>query len=203
VVGGHQRLKVLEQTGAKTTKVVVVDLDPEREKALNVALNSRHIQGEWTEGLGAILQELKVELPELSAALRLDVLETDFQKLFPPEGYAGLVDPDVLPEEPEKPVSRPGDLWQLGRHRLICGDSTKPETLKSVIVGDISPWSAGIDVPQAGASGVTSVFTQTLEVPDAQQGGLFDDTSTDWARSLQEGRGCGAWCSSSDGASSA
>jgi len=133
VVGGHQRLKVLEREGAKTTKVVVVDLDPEREKALNVALNSRHIQRDWSAGLGAILQELKVELPELSAALRLDILETDFQKLFPPEGYAGLIDPDALPEEPEKPVSRLGDLWQLGRHRLICGDSTKPETLKTLM----------------------------------------------------------------------
>jgi ParB-like chromosome segregation protein Spo0J len=78
VVGGHQRLKVLEQAGAKSTKVVVVDLDPEREKALNVALNSRHIQGDWNAGLGAILQELKIELPELSATLRLDILETDF-----------------------------------------------------------------------------------------------------------------------------
>jgi ParB-like chromosome segregation protein Spo0J len=51
VVGGHQRLKVLEREGAKTTKVVVVDLTPEREKALNVALNSRHIQGSGQRAL--------------------------------------------------------------------------------------------------------------------------------------------------------
>jgi DNA modification methylase len=152
VVGGHQRLKVLEQAGAKSTKVVVVDLDPEREKALNVALNSRHIQGDWTQGLGAILQELKIELPELTAALRLDILETDFQKLFPPEGYAGLVDPDAIPEEPEKTVSKPGDLWQLGRHRLLCGDSTKAETLtklmdgaKAVLIATDPPYGVAYD----------------------------------------------------------
>jgi DNA modification methylase len=133
VVGGHQRLKVLEQTGTKSTKVVVVDLDPVREKALNLALNSRHLQGDWTVELGGILRELKIEMPEISGALSFDALEIDFQKMFPIEASK---EADECPDPPEKPISVLGDLWLLGRHRVMCGDSTKPETLRRLFGPD-------------------------------------------------------------------
>jgi len=72
VVGGHQRLKVID---TEETEVVVVDLDEIEEKALNVALNNPEIQGKWNyEKLGILLPELKIEFPEYDN-LKLDELE--------------------------------------------------------------------------------------------------------------------------------
>lgn len=75
MVGGHQRCTILPQDGE--TEVVVVDLDPTREKALNVALNNPHIQGEWTAALAQVLDDVRTELPELADGLLLDELQVD------------------------------------------------------------------------------------------------------------------------------
>jgi len=77
VVGGHQRLKVLEAEGVKETQVVVVDLPEAEEKALNVALNNQAIAGDFTADVQAIIDGLKVEMPEAVEELRFDeLLET-------------------------------------------------------------------------------------------------------------------------------
>lgn len=86
VVGGHQRLKILEQEGVPETEVVVVDLDASQEKALNIALNNPHIQGEFTSDLQNLLDDLQNS--ELMLDLRLDALvvpEIDFQVPVPIE----------------------------------------------------------------------------------------------------------------------
>ena len=77
VVGGHQRLKVLESEGVKETQVVIVDLDEAEEKALNVALNNQAIAGDFTADVQALIDELKVEIPEAVTELCFDeLLET-------------------------------------------------------------------------------------------------------------------------------
>jgi hypothetical protein len=86
VVGGHQRLKVLKAKKEKTTSVVLVDLDEKDEKALNVALNNPHIQGEFDENLDMLLSELRAEDEALLRDLRLDALDVDFGE--PPESVA-------------------------------------------------------------------------------------------------------------------
>jgi len=78
IVGGHQRLKALAADGEPETPVVVVDLPEVEEKALNVALNSQSIAGEFTPDLGAILDEVEAELPDLYEAVRLDALALGF-----------------------------------------------------------------------------------------------------------------------------
>jgi len=75
VVGGHQRLKALDPE--VETDVVVVDLDETKEKALNLALNNRHIAGEFTSGLHAILAELQTSVPDLAEGLLLPDLKID------------------------------------------------------------------------------------------------------------------------------
>ncbi len=75
VVGGHQRLKVLQASGAKKTDVVVVNLSESEEKALNVTLNNPAITGVFTESIDDILGTIKTDLPEVYDDLLLDDLE--------------------------------------------------------------------------------------------------------------------------------
>lgn len=126
VVAGHQRLKVLKRTKVKTTEVVVVDLDEKDERALNVALNNPHLGGEFTDELQALLAELRADDPTLFNDLRFDALLAEAKEV------PGLVDPDVVPDLPKTPVTRPGDLYILGRHRIICGDCRDPIVLANL-----------------------------------------------------------------------
>ena len=131
VIGGHQRLTVLKDLDYETAKCVIVDLPKEDEKALNIALNK--ITGQWDEAL--------------LADLLLDLLESDFNLdltgFEPPEIddiLSNVHDKELsedefdVEEELKKPtLSRHGDIWQLGKHRVICGDSTKAETYKQLL----------------------------------------------------------------------
>ncbi len=130
IVGGHHRLRVLRDHGVEETDVIVVDLPDREEKALNVALNSPAISGEFTPDLDAILAEIQSALPDLFEDLRLDEL---WQGAF--EGTQGMTDPDAIPEPPDAAVSERGKVYGLGRHRLMCGDSA--------VVGDVDRLLAG------------------------------------------------------------
>lgn len=133
VVGGHQRLKVMKDLGMKELECVVVDLSEEKEKALNIALNK--ISGDWDKDKLALLitdlqgSDLDVSLTGFDAE-ELDMLFRDKTK-------DGIEDDDFdVNKELEKPaITRPGDIWNLGRHRLICGDSTKEEVFENLMCG--------------------------------------------------------------------
>lgn len=131
VIGGHQRLTVLKDLDYETAKCVIVKLSKEDEKALNIALNK--ITGQWDETL---LADLLLDLQESDFNLDL----TGFE---PPEIdniLSNVHDKELsedefdVEEELKKPtVSRRGDIWQLGKHRVICGDSTKSETYDQLL----------------------------------------------------------------------
>ena len=133
VVGGHQRLKVLTDMGITEVDVVVVDMDTEKEKALNIALNK--ISGEWdTEKLALVIADLQ--------GTDFDVSLTGFdpeelEDLFRDDVKGGVKEDDFdVDAELQKPTfSKAGDLWMLGEHRLFCGDSTKPETFDLLMNG--------------------------------------------------------------------
>jgi DNA modification methylase len=133
VVGGHQRLKVLIDSGITEVDVVVVDMNTEKEKALNIALNK--ISGEWdTDKLALVIADLQ--------GADFDVSLTGFEPeelddLFRDDVKDGVKEDDFDVEaELQKPVfSKAGDLWMLGEHRLLCGDSTKPETYELLTNG--------------------------------------------------------------------
>lgn len=121
VVGGHQRLKILKQRGDQEIVVSEVDLDDRNEKALNIALNK--IQGEWDDlKLGDLLSELNKEDFDLGIT---GFDESELRKLIDWNGHPGLTDEDAIPELPKKAITKSGDLWHLGEHRVLCGDSTK------------------------------------------------------------------------------
>lgn len=131
VIGGHQRLTVLKDLDYETAKCVIVDLPKEDEKALNIALNK--ITGQWDE---ALLADLLLDLQESDFNLDL----TGFEPPEIDDIFSNVHDKELsedefdVEEELKKPtVSRRGDIWQLGKHRVICGDSTKAETYKQLL----------------------------------------------------------------------
>lgn len=134
VVGGHQRLAVLLADGETETDVAVVDLDEARERALNVALNSPAIAGRFTEGVRELLLQIERDTPELSQRLEMPLLRDELDSHF------GLQPRDVAETPqvpvPRKPKTRKGDLWKLGRHRLLCGDATVPGDVEKAL-GDL------------------------------------------------------------------
>ncbi len=122
IVGGHQRAKAMAEVGLTETDVVIVDLSPDDEKALNVALNNPHTAGEFTDGLSAILDELVAYDSDLFTALRLDELQI-------PVAPGGEPGEDDSAEELTQAVSEPGDIWTIGPHRVMCGDSTDTDNV--------------------------------------------------------------------------
>ena len=139
VVGGHQRLKVLLDLGHTEIDCVVVDLDLQREKALNIALNK--IQGDWDETkLAAIMADLDAEAFDVSLtgfdADEVDALLNKF--------YSHEAEEDDFDEDTEKkhiadaggPVSQPGMMWRLGDHVLLCGDPASPDSYER-LMGDV------------------------------------------------------------------
>ena len=131
VIGGHQRLTVLKDLDYETAKCVIVDLPKEDEKALNIALNK--ITGQWDD---ALLADLLLDLQESDFNLDLtgfeppeidDILSNVHDKELSEDEF------DVEEELKKPTVSRHGDVWQLGKHRVICGDSTKSETYDQLL----------------------------------------------------------------------
>ena len=133
IVGGHQRVKAAEASGIEKLPVVHVDLDEAQEKQLNLALN--RISGEFDlEKLADILKELETVGVDLDLT---GFTQTEIDDLIrgTETPVEGLTDPDLVPEPLDEPLTQPGDLIDLGRHRLLCGDSSSLDDLKKLLDG--------------------------------------------------------------------
>lgn len=134
VIGGHQRLTVLKDLGYTEVQCVVVHIEDEHKvKALNIALNK--ITGAWNEQL---LADLLVDLQSVDFNTDLTGFEApEIEQLFSKVHNKDIREDDFDVEEELKnpPISRKGDIWLLGRHRVICGDSTLPETYTKLMEG--------------------------------------------------------------------
>ena len=133
IVGGHQRYKILLSEGAAEIDCVVVHIENvQDEKALNIALNKA--VGEWEPvALVDLLSDLQQSGYDLGAT-GFDAAEID--DLFSSVNDKDAKDDDFDADpDAAKPLAKPGDLWMLGRHRLLCGDSTKPEDVDFLMAG--------------------------------------------------------------------
>lgn len=134
VIGGHQRLTVLKDLGYTEVQCVVVHIEDEHKvKALNIALNK--ITGAWNEQL---LADLLVDLQSVDFNTDLTGFEApEIEQLFSKVHNKDIKEDDFDVEEELKnpPISQIGDIWILGRHRVICGDSTLPETYTKLMEG--------------------------------------------------------------------
>ena len=119
VIDGHLRLKAARQLGMEQVPVVLADeWTPAQVKAFRLAVNRSAEWAEWDDELLKLeLDDLKLEDFDLDLIGFEDVALDD-------GGTEGLTAPDEVPEMQEKPVTRQGDIWLLGKHRLMCGDST-------------------------------------------------------------------------------
>ncbi len=134
VIGGHQRISVLKTLGYTDIDCVVIDLDKTKEKALNVALNK--IGGLWDENL----------LADLLKDLEASDFDLKFTGFDPPEIdqlFSKVHDKDVQEDDEfdlskaleEASFVKRGDIWTVGRHRLMCGDATNPEDVAKLTAG--------------------------------------------------------------------
>jgi len=132
VIGGHQRLTVLKDLGYTEVQCVVVSIDDENKvKALNIALNK--ITGAWNEQL---LADLIVDLQTANFNTDLTGFEPpEIEQLFSKVHNKEINEDDFdVDGELKKPtMSKRGDVWMLGKHRVICGDSLLPETFNTLM----------------------------------------------------------------------
>lgn len=118
VIGGHQRLKILKELGYIDVECVIVDLDPNKEKALNIALNK--ISGDWdNDKLEELLSELKqTDIDMDVTGFSFDEVENILKETLDSKENDFEVEETL--NEIEQPVTKLGDVWILGKHRLMC-----------------------------------------------------------------------------------
>ena len=136
LVGGHQRFKVLSAKDIKEVEVSVVDLPIEKEKALNIALNK--ISGDWDEHKLALLLDDLIKVPDFDIGLtgfETEEISDLLDRALNPDTSGAKEDfnvDDALDRE-HPAITQPGELIELGNHRLLCGDSSKPSALRKLI----------------------------------------------------------------------
>ena len=133
IIGGHQRLTVAIDLGYTEVPCAVVDVDKTREKALNIALNK--ITGAWDDQM---LADLLKDLENVNFNLDFTGFEAPeigqlFSNIYDKKVKEDNFDVDSELKQPA--FSKPGDIWHLGKHRVICGDSTKMETYERLMEG--------------------------------------------------------------------
>jgi DNA modification methylase len=134
IIVGHTRYKAAVKLGLHKVPVhVAVGLSPAQAKAYRIADNQAATLSSWDD------DKLPLELAalqQMSFDLDLTGLSSDeLLRLLEPPRSEGLTDPDDIPEPPDEPITRPGDLWLLGRHRLLCGDSSQGEDVDRLLDG--------------------------------------------------------------------
>lgn len=136
VVDGHLRLKAAKKLALKEVPVVLADdMNEAQIKAFRLSVNKMAELAQWDNELLAL--EF-TELEDMGFDLTLTGFEADeIGALFPEEAKEGLTDDDAVPDAPAVPASREGDVWVLGHHRLMCGDSTSIEHMERLCEGQL------------------------------------------------------------------
>ena len=136
LISGHQRLKILIEQGIPEIEVSVVDLSPEQEKALNLALNK--IRGDWDEDKLAVLLEDLKKTPDFDLALtafdspEISRILDNYHEPKDPDDF----DFDAAVESITEPITKKGDLIELGKNKLLCGDSSSLDDIKLLMASE-------------------------------------------------------------------
>jgi ParB-like chromosome segregation protein Spo0J len=136
IIVGHTRYKAAIKVGLEEVPIhVAVGLTPAQAKAYRLADNQTATLAQWDDD--KLVQEL-AQLQEMDFDLALTGFSSeDLQRLLEEGAGVGLTDPDAVPEPPDEAITQPGDLWLLGKHRLLCGDSSKPADVDRLLDGAV------------------------------------------------------------------
>jgi len=134
IIVGHTRYKAALKLGLKQVPVhVATDLTPAQARAYRIADNATNEIAGWNYELLPIelsaLQEMSFDL----GLLGFD--QEELSRIMSGDVQEGLTDPDDIPTPPDEATTQPGDLWVLGNHRLLCGDSSKPGDVDQLLDG--------------------------------------------------------------------
>jgi len=134
IIAGHGRLAAAQKLNYKQVPVVIAsNWSEEKKRAYVIADNKLALNAGWdTELLALEIQELKATDFNLSI---LGFTDEELNNLIPVNVTEGLTDEDAVPEAPPEPITKPGDIWILGKHRLMCGDSTSIDHLEKLCDG--------------------------------------------------------------------
>jgi DNA modification methylase len=168
VICGNQRLLAARALGWETIPVLVVDLGPDRARLWALRDNAQY--GDWDEtALAGLLAELAADGVELALT---GFATTDLDTLL--AGIVAPVDPEEAPTLPDsEPVSRPGEVYELGRHRLACGDARDQELLHRLL-GETRPVTVWTDPPYGIAYSGKTERALTIRNDDSGAGALLE-----------------------------
>ena len=136
VIAGHGRLQSAQELGVEQVPVIYLDFNENDARLYAITDNRTAETSEWDLlALDDLVQALEAEGVDLvETGFEIDELEELLEEVQPPGDDYTAQEADAVPEEVE-PVTRPGDLWLIGQHRLLCGDSTRTEDLAKLIDG--------------------------------------------------------------------
>ncbi|HEV7254766.1 MAG TPA: DNA methyltransferase [Mesorhizobium sp.] len=185
IIAGHGRVLAARKLGIDPVPVIVLShLSPEQKRAYILADNKLALNAGWDEEL------LGLQLAELGSMgfdLDLTGFSSDEVLALTSLGSPGLTDPDDVPPCPAEPVTRSGDLWVLGKHRLICGDSTNPADVERLLAG-VKPHLMVTDPPYGveynpewrAQAGVADARSSPTGKRGTATGKVLNDDRSDW-----------------------
>src|SRR5947209_8389688 len=178
LIAGHLRVAAAARIGVKSIPVIVAHGWSEDEKqAYRLADNELAARGSWDPDL------LRSELQDLkSSGFDLDLIGFEphrLEEILAGLGSSGLTDPDSVPEMPDHPVTRPGDVWLLAAHRIGCGDSTNAADVAPVLAG-ARPHLMVTDPPYGVAYDPSWRARRGVGSRNLAQGKVLNDDRADW-----------------------
>jgi DNA modification methylase len=134
IIAGHGRLLAARKLGLEEVPAIIIDhLTKAQQRALVIADNQLALNAGWDmDMLKAEIEDLNLENFDINL---LGFDEKFLDGLLEPEPTAGLTDEDAVPEVPETPKTVIGDVWVMGNHRLMCGDSTSIDAVEKLMDG--------------------------------------------------------------------
>ena len=199
IIAGHGRVMAAQRLGITDVPCMIADGWSEGQKrAYIIADNKLALNAGWDDEM------LRVEFAELGD-MGFDLGLTGFGEMelgaLLADKTEGLTDPDAVPDAPEIPVTVEGDVWLLGRHRIICGSSTEADTVEKVL-NDVEPHLMVTDPPygveydadwRSGVKRADGSIVQARAV-----GKVLNDDNADWreAWALFPGDVAYVWCAS-------
>ena len=176
LIAGHGRLAAAQFLNMPQLPAIVLEgLSDAQKQALRIADNKIALNSSWDE---AMLRTELLDLRDVGFDLSITGFGEDELSILFADRNAGLTDPDEVPEPPSEPISKPGDVWLLGRHRLVCGDATS-EVDVSLCLAGVRPHLMVTDPPY----GVEYDATWRDEIaysPGRARGAVTNDGRADW-----------------------